>query len=66
MINLKDKKELTFLIIGILMLLIVVAIVSLAINFLIGNLNRAVNTRPDVPAGSLRFDIENAESLINQ
>ncbi len=64
MANLKDKRDLTFLAIGILMLFITVAIVSLAINFLIGNLNRAVNTRPEAPAETLRFDIEKAEAIL--
>jgi len=64
-INFKNKKELTFLGIGILMLIIVISLAIFLINFLIGNINQALNKNAsESPAAVLKFQIEKAQSLL--
>jgi|GEM_PF-2561969 len=61
--NFKDKTELTFFGIGILMVLIVTAGVTVSIRFLVRNLNTALNPRSDSNAAAMQFQIEKAEAL---
>lgn len=62
---LKNKRQLTFLGIGILMLIIVVFYVVFAIYFLAKNANRAFSREGlEMPAEALRFQIGKAEELL--
>ena len=59
-----NKRELTFLMIGILMLIIVVLTIILSIKFLINNLDQALEKDTSGTGNSvLKFQIEKAESL---
>lgn len=61
--NLKNKTELTFLGIGILMVLIVIGGVTISIRFLIRNLNTALNTKADAEMTATQFQTEKAKAL---
>lgn len=58
-----NKRELTFLAIGVLMLLIVIGYSAAAIRFLLKNLNSAFNRGLENVPGTVRFQIERAEAL---
>ncbi|MEK9170213.1 MAG: hypothetical protein AAB674_01030 [Patescibacteria group bacterium] len=60
-----NKKELTFLGIGILMLIIVISSVIFSIKFLTGSINQAMNKKTlESPGVVLKFQIEKAEALL--
>ena len=60
-----NKKELTFLGIGILMLIIVISSVIFSIKFLTGSINQAMNKKTlESPRVVLKFQIEKAEALL--
>jgi hypothetical protein len=61
--NLRDKTELTFLGIGILMVLIVIGGVTISIRFLVRNLNTALNPKLDSEVTATQFQIEKAKAL---
>lgn len=63
---LKNKKELTFLAIGILMLLIVASYSGYAINFLFKKINMALAGREDAQLNNLRFQFEKAEIILKK
>ena len=59
-----NKKELTFLGIGILMLIIVILSVILSIGFLVKNINLIFGKQAvEPPSAALEFQIEKAELL---
>jgi len=60
---LSNKRNLTFLLTGILMLLIVIISTVWAINFLIKSLNQATDTSTQEESNTLIFKIERAESF---
>lgn len=60
---LKDKRQLTFLAIGVLMLTIVVGYSAIAIRFLLKNLNGAFSQKLEGVPAVIRFQIEKAEIL---
>lgn len=62
--NLKhNKPELTFLAIGILMLIIVIGYSAIAIRFLLRNLNSAFSQKLENVPAVIHFQIEKAEIL---
>ncbi len=61
--NFKDKTELTFFGIGILMVLIVAGGVTISIRFLVRNANTALNTEAGSEGAKMQFQIEKAEAL---
>ncbi|MBI3046324.1 MAG: hypothetical protein HYY86_02175 [Candidatus Harrisonbacteria bacterium] len=60
---LKNKRELTFWALGVLMLFIVVGYSGMAIWFLVRNLNAAFNKGIETAPAILRFQLEKAETL---
>ena len=64
-INLKNRKELTFLAIGILMLIIVIFCLVSATRFLARNLNQAFSRDASTIPAALKFQLERAELLYN-
>ncbi len=63
---LKNKKELTFLAIGILMLLIVVSYSGYAINYLFKRINEALAGEKASQSNILRFQFEKAEIILKK
>jgi len=64
-IDFKNKKELTFLAFGILMLVIALVSMIFAIQFVISNINKVFDSRnTDGQNTAVKFQIEKAESLI--
>jgi len=61
--NLKNKSELTFWAVGVLMLLIVVGYSGVAIWFLVRNLNASFNKGIETAPTILRFHLDKAETL---
>lgn len=62
-IDFKSRRELTFLVIGILMLFMVILVLVFSVRFLTRNLNRVFSKEiPTIPAG-LKFELERAEIL---
>lgn len=62
-INFKNKKELTFLVIGILMLIIVIFYITFGIQFLFSNLKQVTDTQTVTSAEPLKFQVEKFEAL---
>lgn len=62
----KNKRELTFLAIGILMLLIVAGYSGYAINFLFKKINMALAGREGAQLNNLRFHFEKAEIILKK
>ena len=62
-INFKNRKELTFLAAGILMLIIVIFYISLGIRFLFSNLKQVTDAQSAISAEPLKFQIEKLEAL---
>jgi hypothetical protein len=60
----KNKKELTFLTIGILILFIVILSGTFAIGFIINNLDRVFSAEAAKNSGTLQFEIEKAEKAL--
>lgn len=63
MIDFKNKRELTFWALGVLMLLIVIIYSGVAIGFLVNSLNISFNKGTEVAPNTLRFQLEKAETL---
>ncbi|OGY63933.1 MAG: hypothetical protein A3I89_00545 [Candidatus Harrisonbacteria bacterium RIFCSPLOWO2_02_FULL_41_11] len=59
----KNKRELTFLGIGILMLLIVIIYSAASIRFLVKNLNAALGFGKSNEASALKFQIDKVKEL---
>ena len=60
-----SKRELTFLGIGILILIIAVSSMIFSIKFLTGSINQAMNKKTlESPGVILKFQIEKAEALL--
>ena len=64
--NLKNKRELTFLVSGILMLIIVIISVGFSIKFLVRNVNQALSQGVTQVIGAPRFNIEKAEAVLGE
>ncbi|MEE8131835.1 MAG: hypothetical protein V3T98_02210 [Candidatus Paceibacterota bacterium] len=62
-INLKNKKELIFIVSGVLMLLIVVAFFAYSINFLVRNLNAALGADSITKTPITKFNIDGLKNL---
>ncbi|MEK7555540.1 MAG: hypothetical protein AAB516_01835 [Patescibacteria group bacterium] len=62
-INLKNKKELLFIISGILILSAIIVFFIYSINFLIRNLNAALGADSAKPTPIVRFNIEGLKKL---
>ena len=62
----KNKRELTFFAIGILMLLIVVSYPGYAINFLFKKINDALAGEKISQLNGLRFQLEKAEVILRK
>lgn len=65
-LNLKNKPELTFFAIGILMVIIVVLATGFAINFLLSNVGNALDKETGVSGSVVRFQIDRAEAIIKK
>ncbi|MDP3729567.1 MAG: hypothetical protein Q8R26_02350 [bacterium] len=62
-IKIKNIRELTFLVIGILIVVILASVVVFALWFIARELTLVLNVDDSAGASSLRFEIEKAESL---
>ena len=62
----KNKRELTFLAIGILMLVIVASYSGYAINFLFQEINAALSGEKALQLDNLRFQLEKAEIILRK
>ena len=62
-VNFKNKKELTFLAIGILMLIIAIFYIVVAIRFLFSNLKQVTDTQAVTNVEPLKFQVEKFEAL---
>jgi hypothetical protein len=66
-IDFKNKRELTFLGIGILMLIIVISGITFSIYFLVDNINQMFDKdRIGIPTDILEFQIEKAEGVLSK
>ncbi len=63
MINFKNKSELTFFVIGILMSVIVLVLIISSIRFLTKELNRGLGAEEINQGATIQFNIEKIESL---
>lgn len=64
--NLKNKPELTFFAIGILMVITVVLASGFAINFLLSNVGNALNKETGNGGATARFQIDRAEAILRK
>lgn len=60
----KDKRELTFLILGVLMLIIVLWYLISSINFLVDSFNSAFNLNIKSASSSSQFNLNGAEEVL--
>ncbi len=65
-INLKNKNELTFLGIGILMILIVVSTLAWAISFLVTSINSASDGQGNGQDAIIQFQVDRAEAVLKK
>ena len=65
-LNLKNKPELTFSVIGILMVIIVVLAVGFAINFLLSSVGNALDKETGSSGAIVRFQIDRAEAILRK
>ncbi len=65
-INLKNKNELTFLAIGILMILIVVSMLAWAISFLVSSIGSASDGQGNGQAAVIQFQVDRAEAVLKK
>ena len=59
----RNRRELTFLLAGILMVIIVIGLTIIAFRFLAGNIYQAFDDSAAKEAATLRFDIERARLI---
>ncbi|OHB04730.1 MAG: hypothetical protein A3B16_00150 [Candidatus Zambryskibacteria bacterium RIFCSPLOWO2_01_FULL_45_43] len=59
----RNRRELTFLLAGILMVIIVIGLAIIAFRFLAGNIYQAFDDSAAKEAATLRFDIERARLI---
>lgn len=65
-INFKNKNELTFLGIGILMVIIVISVLAWAITFLTGSIGSAFDRQGSGVKAVINFQVERAEAILNR
>ena len=65
-INLKNKNELTFFGIGILMILIVVSMMAWAIGFLVNSINGASDGQGNGQGAVIQFQVDRAEAVLKK
>ncbi|MDE2000942.1 MAG: hypothetical protein KGI60_00025 [Patescibacteria group bacterium] len=65
-LNFKNKRELTFLSIGILMVIMVSLSAAGMIYFLLANVNGALTKQAAAPQGTVRFELNAATALIKK
>ena len=61
-----NKSQLTFVGIGVLLLLIIVGYLAFSISFLVRNLNQTLNKQSAIPPAILKFETEKAEILLKK
>ncbi len=65
-LNVRSKRELTFLGIGILMLIIVIVMTVESFGFLLGSIDAALNKTPAGAQSAIQFKTDAASAVIKQ
>lgn len=65
-INFKNKNELTFVGIGILMVIIVISLLAWAISFLTGNISGAMEKQGNGQKAVIQFEVDRAEAVLKK
>lgn len=58
-----SKQETIFLVIAVLIILMLIGFISYSINFLVGNINKALNQNPTSANAPAQFNIEGLKKL---
>ncbi len=65
-INFKNKNELTFIGIGILMVITVILMMIWAISFIAGNIGIAIEKQGNGPRPIIQFQLDRAEAILTK